>query len=250
MNSCWVPNRRQDDCELMHNLPHPISGYCDRSMESKKQCVNECVHKVNYTLLQNCKEKMLDEKYCTHQDCIDTCNNLSDPHKKMQCELYCNQTQFMKPSDYDYLFYCKDATCSRKCQEALRCRFDHTFNLCQLQVCGDSCKYLPRDSHLQCSPSSKNQYCLRYTPHRPWHYHYNDASFAKEKCEEIDHELYHQTIGKDRIPICKRGTGFCRWTCVGGDKKPAKKCEIKGGRCYETKKNCCRNHPRCMMLSD
>jgi hypothetical protein len=250
MYSCWVPNRQKKNCELIPNLAEPVSGYCNSSPIMQKTCVNECIDHINYTLIQNCKDKMIHEKFCTIQDCLESCNMFRDTDAKRECLLFCDRSNFIKSSDYDYLYYCsdQDKKCSENCKKALRCRW-YNYNptqKCKLNICKNSCSFV-NDPNTACNKIYGN-YCSKYnTLDKTWKYNYRDASFSDDKCNRIDNELWLRTTDNKGDILCEKNTGHCKWVC-DGNKNPTKKCHADPSKkCYETKSNCCQNKPKCML---
>jgi len=249
MYSCWVPNREKNNCELISNVGEAISGYCNSSPDMQKKCVNECVDHVNYTLVHNCRDKSMHEKFCTIEDCLESCNLVQDQHAKMECELYCDRSNFIKSSDYDYLYYCNDKnnTCSKNCKDALQCRFRNynPVQNCKINICKKSCAY-SKDPNSVCNKIYGN-YCSKYDPtEQRWTYNYRDASFSQDKCNKIDNELWLRTIDDCGNFSCKKNTGDCKWICQQ-NKKPVKQCSSDPTKkCYESKRNCCQGNFKCM----
>jgi hypothetical protein len=250
MYSCWVPNRERNNCELISNVGEPLSGYCNPSPEMQKKCVNDCVDHMNHTLIQNCKEKLVHEKFCTLEDCIESCNLVQDEQAKMACQLYCDRSNFIKSSDYDYLYYCNDKnnTCSKNCKDALRCRFQNytPHHSCKINICKNSCNY-SKDPSCYCNKIYGN-YCSKYSvENNAWKYNYRDASFSPDKCNQIDNELWLRTQDENGNYTCQKNSGHCKWHCPE-NKKAIKMCHSDPQKkCFESKNNCCQNNLKCMM---
>jgi hemerythrin len=232
----WIPNKNMTDCvKLVTN---------NKLYSTKEDCLRNCTFNSNYTLINNCKNEMLNEKFCTKEDCVNICKEVKN---KDSCLYFCNEEKFMKKNDYDYLYCCGSniQDCKKKCKEAISCRFNSTpIKSCNINICKNSCQY---DKNKKCNDN--NDYCWMYdVKTKDWIYNFSDSLYHPNKCGKIDNDLYLKSIENGKVN-CINNTNKCMWDC--SIPSHPKKVLIAGldpkkYKCYEKKSNCCQNDPNCL----
>ena len=218
----FVPNADMTDCVMIQSKDY---------IPSKEQCIKNCTS-LNFTPI-HCNH----EKFCTKQNCIESCDSVKN---KNACLRFCNgQENFFKKNDYNYLFCCGSdpKSCALKCKKAIECRFNRTSpDVCQqIHICKDSCSF---DKNRPCNQT--NDFCWMYDANKKkWRYNF------MEKCGKIDNNLFLQEKTADGRFKCSNHSGLCRWECSGSD-RPRKISTDPKLRCYERKNNCCRDDVVCL----